>query len=63
MSKVYACSGSCHGVASQQQYDGGATTCGAETCEKFGQPLEPKTQCPDCLAKGQNAACESCKAG
>ena len=35
MSKVYVCTGSCHGQATEPG------VCQADSCERKGQPLEP----------------------
>jgi len=40
---VYACEGSCHGVASEAQWKAGAKTCAAKGCELHGKPLKKKT--------------------
>ncbi len=48
---IYVCTGSCHGVATQAEYDSGAKVCGAESCERKGQPLvalEEKLRCQSC---------------
>jgi hypothetical protein len=60
MSKVYICTGACHGVATEAQHQNGATTCGAETCKKQGESLEPRIQCEACEVAGPNHACENC---
>jgi len=44
----YICTGSCHGVATEEQHSQGATVCQAEDCEKRGQPLQKRYQCPKC---------------
>jgi len=66
MGVVYACSGSCHGVVTEEMQKSGKMTCGAESCEKHGQPLEKRTQCESCAtdtAKDGNAhVCENCTA-
>jgi hypothetical protein len=39
---VYVCEGSCHGVASEEQWKAGAKNCGASGCELHGKPLKRK---------------------
>ena len=53
MNTVYVCTGSCHGVATHAQYEKGARTCGAKTCERHGMPLEPREQCASCSAAAE----------
>ena len=64
MAKVFVCTGSCHGVATEEQFQNGATTCAAEACEKHGQPLVPRTQCESCASSaakdGKRHACANC---
>jgi len=66
MTTVYACSGSCHGVVTEETYKSGKTTCGSSSCEKFEQPFVKKVQCESCeqaAAKDQEAhVCENCSA-
>ena len=38
----YVCAGSCHGVASEEQWKAGAKTCAAADCELHGKPLKRK---------------------
>lgn len=38
----YVCEGSCHGVATEEQWKAGAKTCGAKGCELHGKPLKRK---------------------
>ncbi|TAL57390.1 MAG: hypothetical protein EPN86_02180 [Nanoarchaeota archaeon] len=65
MAKVYACPGTCGGIVSEEEYNSGKKTCGAESCTFFGKPLEPKDQCEDCEAKsvrdGKLHVCEDCE--
>lgn len=42
MSKVYVCTGSCHGQSDQP------VNCGAESCEKHDQPLTEMNKCDSC---------------
>lgn len=65
MAKVYRCAGSCHGVATVEQWEKGATTCGAKICERHGQPLQPVEQCAECSLKaldsGKASTCPQCR--
>ena len=57
---VYACEGDCGGVATQEQHDGGATTCSAEGCTKHGEPLVKRMRCTACKAiyeEGEEHTC------
>jgi len=38
----YVCEGSCHGVATEEQWKAGAKTCAAADCELHGKPLKRK---------------------
>ena len=48
METHFICTGSCNGVATEEQWENGAKTCGAESCEKHGEPLEKRNYCSDC---------------
>ncbi|MFA5105349.1 MAG: hypothetical protein WC506_00115 [Candidatus Micrarchaeia archaeon] len=39
---VYVCEGSCHGVATEEQWKAGAKTCSAKGCNLHGKPLKRK---------------------
>ena len=62
---VYVCTGSCHGVATKEQYDAGAKTCGAKTCERHGMPLERREKCENCalmvIKDEKSLTCPNCK--
>lgn len=38
----YVCEGSCHGVATEEQWKAGAKNCAAKGCELHGKPLKKK---------------------
>lgn len=42
MSKVYMCTGSCHGQANQPG------NCGAAACERYEKPLTEMNKCDKC---------------
>jgi len=46
----YVCTGGCGGSVSAEEYEAGTTTCGAETCEKHGEPFDKRAVevCPTC---------------
>ncbi len=60
MAQVYACPGSCHGIATLEQWEHGAKTCKAKTCERRSQPLQPMEQCPDCAIKFADGKIQTC---
>ncbi|MFA6213759.1 MAG: hypothetical protein WC717_00590 [Candidatus Micrarchaeia archaeon] len=39
---VYVCEGSCHGVATGEQWKAGAKACSAKGCNLHGHPLVKK---------------------
>lgn len=45
---VYVCTGTCGGAVTEAQYQAGSKTCAAETCNKYGEPLEIRRQCESC---------------
>ena len=64
MAKVYACPGSCHGMAAFEQWEKGEVNCGAKTCERHGKPLQPVEQCAECAIKfadGELQTCPRCR--
>lgn len=54
MSKLYICTGSCHG---QSKVPG---SCQAETCELKGQPLTEVEQCDQCGATYKSGDQHTC---
>lgn len=50
MKTIYICPGSCKGVATEEQWNAGAKTCGAKTCELHGKPLQKRNKCDRCGA-------------
>ncbi|MBI4407791.1 MAG: hypothetical protein HY565_04835 [Candidatus Kerfeldbacteria bacterium] len=56
MSKVYACTGSCHGQASEPGM------CQTESCERKGMPLEPMIECDNCGALYKEGEAHTCSA-
>lgn len=45
---VYVCTGACQAEITQEQYDAGLTSCGAENCDKKGVPFEKRLKCENC---------------
>lgn len=37
---LYICEGSCQAKITQEQYDGGLTKCGDNSCNFFGKPFK-----------------------
>ena len=60
MTNVYICTGTCGGMAAQEKYNAGARTCGAESCNRKGQPLEKRVQCAGCENAGPDHFCGKC---
>jgi len=44
----YVCTGSCHGMVTEQEYQSGKTNCAAEDCDKYGEALKKMMYCPGC---------------
>ncbi|HLD80760.1 MAG TPA: hypothetical protein VJA40_02045 [archaeon] len=61
MAIVYACTGSCNGVVSREQFNAGTIACGSPWCEKHAQPFEKRTQCAECSAwTGKHLKAKTC---
>jgi len=60
METHYVCTGSCKGVATEEEYDNGAKTCGDPNCEKHGQALVKRNYCPKCDVhfEGEEHSCK-----
>ncbi|HQT44852.1 MAG TPA: hypothetical protein PLO51_02655 [Candidatus Micrarchaeota archaeon] len=39
---IYVCEGTCHGMATEEQWKAGAKSCSAEGCNMHGMPLKKK---------------------
>lgn len=61
METHYICTGSCHGVATEEEHQKGATTCGDPNCEKHGQPLVKRLYCPKCKVHFEEGEEHICK--
>lgn len=61
MTYVYTCTGSCHGVVAEQDYQNGKHVCGGVACERRGQPFKKYVQCQGCENAGPNHVCPHCK--
>ena len=57
MRKMYVCPGSCKGKVTEEDYKGGKTVCGSETCERSGQPFEEQTKSDGCCG-GSDSSCD-----
>ncbi|MBS3119203.1 hypothetical protein J4475_00085 [Candidatus Woesearchaeota archaeon] len=56
----YVCTGSCHGVATEEQWRHGAKTCAAQGCERHGQPLVKRLFCEKCGRHYKEGSKHSC---
>ena len=45
---IYVCTGGCGGKATEEEYEGGKTTCGDPSCPKHGQPFTKMMKCEEC---------------
>ncbi len=60
MGTRYVCEGSCGGMVTEEEFNAGKNVCGAEECEKKGEPLVKKSYCEKCSAvieDGQGCGC------
>ncbi|MBU1197013.1 hypothetical protein KJ765_00720 [Candidatus Micrarchaeota archaeon] len=60
MTTKYVCTGSCHGEATEEEYNQGAKTCGTEGCEKHGEPLEKRMVCDECQGEVREGEAHAC---
>jgi hypothetical protein len=50
MKTVYACEGTCKGIANEEQWNAGAKNCATNDCTLFQKPLKKRIQCEHCGA-------------
>ena len=58
---VYVCTGGCGAVISQEQYDAGLQSCGADGCDHKDQAFEKRMKCAHCQGlykEGEEHVCE-----
>ncbi|MDO8435710.1 MAG: hypothetical protein Q7S89_03470 [bacterium] len=60
MATRYVCTGVCGGSVSEEEYNEGKTTCGAETCPNFQQPFEKRMVCDACGVEYKEGEEHSC---
>ena len=59
----YVCKGSCGGIVTEEEYFSGKDSCGMETCELFGEPLEKRQYCSECGVIFNEGEEHECSAG
>ena len=60
MSTQYICTGGCGGAVSEEEFDGGTQSCGAESCQNHGQPFEKRIMCDACGGQSEEGEEHSC---
>lgn len=45
---VYVCEGECHAKISEEQFNGGLTVCGTESCNLKGHAFTKMYECEEC---------------
>jgi hypothetical protein len=57
----YACTGSCHGMVTEEEFLAGKDTCAAASCDRHGQHLVRKAYCSSCQVVFPEGEKHTCK--